>query len=113
MDVNNHCQYSPTATGEQEGKAWLRIMRTHNAGVKVETMFFSTLGKREGSDPGESLRKKLYQVYDLSTKNESADLSTCRQISNLSIFPAKTKNRQIDRRADDRFHFPGHLIKMN
>jgi hypothetical protein len=40
----NHCQYSPTATGKQEGKAWLRIMRTHNAGVKVEIMFFFDLG---------------------------------------------------------------------
>jgi hypothetical protein len=48
------------AMGKQEGKAWLRIMRTHNAGVKVEIMFFSTLGKREGSDPqGESLRKNF------------------------------------------------------
>jgi hypothetical protein len=32
------------AVGEQEGKAWLRIMRTHNAGVKVEIMFFFDLG---------------------------------------------------------------------
>ncbi len=53
----------------------------------------------------------MYQVYDLSTKNESVDLSTCRQISNLSIFPTKTKNRQIDRQAVDRFHFPGHPIE--
>jgi hypothetical protein len=48
------------AAGEQEGKAWLRVMRMHNAGVKVEIMFFLTLGKREGSDPqGESLRKNF------------------------------------------------------
>ncbi len=31
VDINNHCQYSPMAAGEQEGKAWLRIMRTHNS----------------------------------------------------------------------------------
>jgi hypothetical protein len=44
VDVNNHCQYSPMAVGEQEEKAWLRIMRTHNAGMKVEIMFFFDLG---------------------------------------------------------------------
>ncbi len=57
---------------------------------------------------GRAYVKILYQVYDLSTKNKSVDLLTCRQISNLSIIPAGTKNRQIDRRAVDRFHFPGH-----
>ncbi len=97
------------AAGEQEGKAWLRIMRTQNAGMKVEIMFFSTLGKREGSDPrGESLRKNFVPGLRYVKKNKSADLLTCRQISNLLIFPAKTKNQQIDRQADDRFHFPGH-----
>jgi hypothetical protein len=69
-------------------------------------MSFSILGEeREGFQipEGRAYVKILYQAYDLLKKNESAHLSTCRQISNLSIFPAKTKNRQMSRQADSRF----------
>ncbi len=47
---------------------------------------------------GRAYVKNLYQVYDLSTKNESVDLSTCRQISNLLIIPVGTK---IDRSTEE------------
>jgi hypothetical protein len=97
------------ATGEQEGKAWLRIMRKI-LDQKVEIIFFFRPWVRERVQipKGRAYIKILYQVYDLLTKNKSVDLSTCRHISNLLIIPAGTKNQQINRRAVDRFHFPGH-----
>ncbi len=77
--------------------------------LRWRSCFFSTLGKREGSDPwGESLRKNFKPGLRSVEKKESADFLMRQQISNLSIFPAKTKKWQINRQADDRFHFPGH-----
>ncbi len=49
-------------------------------------------------------------MYDLLKKNESAHLSTCQQIWNLSIFPAKKKNdRSADKQTAD-FIFRDTLI---
>jgi hypothetical protein len=60
--------------------------------------FFYPWGRESVQIPeGRAYVKLLYQIYDLLKINKSAHLSTCRQISNLSIFPTKKK---IDRSAD-------------
>jgi hypothetical protein len=88
---------------------WRQCSRGIGCGENHE--FFYPWGRERVQIPkGRAYVKKLYQAYDLLKNNKSAHLSTCRQISNLLNFPAKTKNQQMSRQADSRFHFPGHSI---
>ena len=56
--------------------------------------FYAQGGERVQIPEGRAYVKFLYQAYHLLKKIKSAQMSTCQQISNLSIFPAK---KYIDR----------------
>ncbi len=53
--------------------------------------FYAQGGERVQIPKGRTYLKFLYQAYHLLKKIKSAQMLTCRQISNLSIFPAKKK----------------------
>jgi hypothetical protein len=67
--------------------------RSRGIGCRESHEFFYPWGRERVQIPeGRAYIKNLYQAYNLLKKNKSAHLLTCRQISNLLIFPAKTKN---------------------
>ncbi len=77
---------------------------------------YSCVAVRERENPhksrGEGICKILYQAYHMLKQVNPAEMLTCRQISNLSILPTKSKKLQISRLTDSRFGYLGHSIEQ-